>query len=168
MPKYLITSAVESKEDLFYIRSTIILMQNHLMQRSRVEYNTYKQTEQRGFDTLVQMNQNKNKFTIIHAQAFSLQDKLSNTNGRDSVFPPTSVQRAIVTQSQQSERQLIWGEAQRESSNPTPTQSPRTEGNGGTETKGQPSLWNRGGPAVCPGSAPKNLFLPAIQQLRPC
>lgn len=37
-----ITSTVECSEDLFCIINTITLMQKHLIQRSRVEHNTYK------------------------------------------------------------------------------------------------------------------------------
>lgn len=83
----------------------------------------------------MRLNQNKNNFSVMYVQAFALRQI---TNGRASVSPPASVQR--VTQSQQSERRLMLGEAQRERSNSTPSPSPRTEGSDGTGTKAG-SLW---------------------------
>lgn len=55
-----------------------------------------------------------------------------------AVHPPASVHRAIVTERQQNEQQLMQGEAQKESSNSTPPYSPRTEGIDGRETKAGP------------------------------
>lgn len=55
-----------------------------------------------------------------------------------AVHPPASVHRAIVTERQQNEQQLMQGEAQKESSNSTPPYSSRTEGIDGRETKAGP------------------------------
>lgn len=84
-------------------------------------------------------------------------------------LPPTSVQGAVVTQRQQSERRLTLGEAQRESSNPTPSYSPRTEGSDGRETKAGPLLASvQEALLFVPVLLPKSAFLPAVQQLCPC
>lgn len=78
--------------------------------------------------------------------------------------PPTLVQRAIVTQKVNNGR----GEAQRLSSNPTPSQSPRTQGSDGKETKAaEPSLSLRRPLLFAPVLLLQMCFSPEVQQLSP-